>query len=447
MISFIGWSVRVFGSPARGRHREGGLRAGRCVRSRPPSPRHPREGRRRVLCSGADGGQLESLIDWSVNMPTSLRDTDRGHLRRALELAECGRGKVSPNPLVGAVVVRDGEVIGEGFHAELGGLHAERAALADCRERGEDPAGATMYVTLEPCAHEGRQPPCTEALLEAGIGRVVIASEDPSEKAAGRGPGMLRDGGVAVEFAAGAEASAARLLNQPFRKHARTGLPLVTLKLAMSLDGQTATGAGDSPWISGEQSRDLVHRWRAESDAIAVGIGTALADDPLLTARTPRRPPAPPHRLRLPGPPAARLPAPRDPRPVPGPGRHLSRGRRDPHRSFARGRRRDPRRQRRHPLRSHRLGPLGPSAAAASPASSSRAAAPSPPPSRQPPSSTRAESSSPPSSSATRTSSLARVARGEGPRTNTSPAGPSPRARPRAPELSSRPRSTSATTS
>jgi diaminohydroxyphosphoribosylaminopyrimidine deaminase/5-amino-6-(5-phosphoribosylamino)uracil reductase len=165
-------------------------------------------------------------------------------------------------------------------------LHAERAALEDCRGRGEDPAGAVMYVTLEPCAHQGRQPPCVEAILEAGIGRVVIASEDPSEKAAGRGPGILRDGGVEVAFAAGAEAAAARLLNQAFRKHARTGLPLVTLKLAMSLDGQTSTAPGDSPWISGELSRALVHRWRAESDAIAVGIGTVLADDPLLTART-----------------------------------------------------------------------------------------------------------------------------------------------------------------
>jgi diaminohydroxyphosphoribosylaminopyrimidine deaminase / 5-amino-6-(5-phosphoribosylamino)uracil reductase len=183
--------------------------------------------------------------------------------------------------------VRDGVVIGEGFHAELGGMHAERAALADCQERGEDPAGATMYVTLEPCAHEGRQPPCAEAVLEAGIARVVIASDDPSEKAAGRGPGILRDGGVEVEFAAGAEAAAARLLNQSFRKHARTGLPLVTLKLAMSLDGRTSTAPGDPPWISGERSRDLVHRWRAEHDAIAVGIGTVLADDPLLTARIP----------------------------------------------------------------------------------------------------------------------------------------------------------------
>jgi len=196
-----------------------------------------------------------------------------------------GRGKVSPNPLVGAVIVRDGSVIGEGHHAELGDLHAERAALRDCAERGEDPAGATMYVTLEPCAHTGRQPPCVEAILGAGISRVVIGSDDPSEKASGRGPGMLRDGGVAVELAAGEEATAARLLNQPFRKHARTGLPLVTLKLAISLDGRTTTAEGDSPWISGPGSRELVHRWRAESDAIAAGIGTVLADDPLLTAR------------------------------------------------------------------------------------------------------------------------------------------------------------------
>ncbi len=221
-------------------------------------------------------------------MDTLLTTEDRAHLKRALELAEGGRGRVSPNPLVGAVVVRDGAVIGEGFHAELGDLHAERAALEDCRRRGEDPGGATMYVTLEPCAHRGRQPPCVEAILDAGIARVVIASEDPSEKASGRGPGILRDGGVEVESAAGEEATTARLLNQPFRKHARTGLPLVTLKLAISLDGCTTTAPGDSPWISGEGSRELVHRWRAESDAVAVGIGTALADDPLLTARPSR---------------------------------------------------------------------------------------------------------------------------------------------------------------
>jgi diaminohydroxyphosphoribosylaminopyrimidine deaminase/5-amino-6-(5-phosphoribosylamino)uracil reductase len=210
---------------------------------------------------------------------------DREHLRRALELAERGRGRVSPNPLVGAVLVRHGEVIGEGWHAELGDLHAERAALADCERRGEDPAGATMHLTLEPCAHQGRQPPCVEALIEAKVARVVIASDDPSEKTAGRGPQILREAGVEVDFAEDDQATAARLLNQPFRKHSLTGLPFVTLKLAMSLDGQTATAPGDSPWISGPESRALVHRWRAESDAIAVGIGTVLADDPLLTAR------------------------------------------------------------------------------------------------------------------------------------------------------------------
>src|SRR5262245_43203383 len=211
--------------------------------------------------------------------------SQQAHMRRALQLAEGGRGQVSPNPLAGAVIARDDESIGEGFHAELGGLHAERAAIEDCRGRGEDPAGATMYVTLEPCAHTGRQPPCTEAILEAGIATVVYASEDPTEKASGRGHGILRDGGVEVELATGPEASEARLLNQPFRKRARTGRPLVTYKAAMTLDGRVASPTGDSRWISTVESRELVHRWRAECDAVAVGIGTAIADDPLLTAR------------------------------------------------------------------------------------------------------------------------------------------------------------------
>src|SRR3954464_3844298 len=218
-------------------------------------------------------------------MATVGTEQDATHLRRALELAEEGRGRVSPNPLVGAVIVRDGEMIGEGYHAALGDLHAERAAIEDAGARGEDVAGSAIYVTLEPCAHTGRQPPCTEAILEARISRVVFASEDPTDKAAGRGPGMLRDGGVDVELAGGPEASAARLLNQPFRKRARTGRPLVTYKAAMSLDGRVASPTGDSRWISTAESRELVHRWRAEVDAVAVGIGTALADDPLLTAR------------------------------------------------------------------------------------------------------------------------------------------------------------------
>jgi diaminohydroxyphosphoribosylaminopyrimidine deaminase / 5-amino-6-(5-phosphoribosylamino)uracil reductase len=230
-------------------------------------------------------------LESTDHMTTVATEQDRLHLRRALELAEGGRGRVSPNPLVGAVLARDGEPIGEGFHAQLGEPHAEVEAIEDCRRRGDDPAGATLYVTLEPCAHQGRQPPCTEAILAAGISRVVIGSEDPTDKASGRGPGILRDEGVEVEWASGPEASAARLLNQAFRKHARTGRPLVTYKAAMSLDGKVAVRGGESRWISGESSRALVHRWRAESDGVAVGIGTVLADDPLLTARPEGPPP------------------------------------------------------------------------------------------------------------------------------------------------------------
>jgi diaminohydroxyphosphoribosylaminopyrimidine deaminase / 5-amino-6-(5-phosphoribosylamino)uracil reductase len=212
-------------------------------------------------------------------------DEDRRHMGRAIELARQGAGRVSPNPMVGAVIVADGTVVGEGYHAELGGLHAEAAALRDARGRGARVEGATMYVTLEPCAHHGRQPPCAEAIAAARLGRVVIGSDDPTEKAAGRGPAALRDEGIAVESIDGPEADRARLLNQPFRKRARTGMPLVTLKSAMTLDGRTATVTGESKWISGEASREAVHRWRAETDAVAVGIGTALADDPTLTAR------------------------------------------------------------------------------------------------------------------------------------------------------------------
>jgi diaminohydroxyphosphoribosylaminopyrimidine deaminase / 5-amino-6-(5-phosphoribosylamino)uracil reductase len=210
-------------------------------------------------------------------MPESTR-----HLLRAVELAHLVRGQTSPNPMVGAVVVKDGRVIGEGSTQPPGQEHAERMALAACEE---DPSGATMYVSLEPCAHHGRTPPCTEAILEAGISRIVIASDDPTTKAAGRGPGILRDEGVEVVWVDGDVAEQARLLNQPFRKHARTGRPLVVLKSAMTLDGKVATVRGDSQWISGEASRARAHRWRAESDAVAVGIGTALFDDPRLTAR------------------------------------------------------------------------------------------------------------------------------------------------------------------
>src|SRR5215210_6751422 len=217
-------------------------------------------------------------------------ERDERHLHRTIELAAHARGCVSPNPLVGAVVVKEERRIGEGFHAGPGHPHAEREALGAC---DSDPAGATLYVSLEPCCHEGRTPPCTAAIVDAGITRVVIASDDPTSKASGRGPGILRDEGLAVDICDGQPARQARLLNQPFRKHARTGRPLVVLKSAMTLDGKVATVTGDSQWISGEASRARAHRWRAELDAVAVGIGTAEADDPLLTARVeavPRQP-------------------------------------------------------------------------------------------------------------------------------------------------------------
>jgi diaminohydroxyphosphoribosylaminopyrimidine deaminase/5-amino-6-(5-phosphoribosylamino)uracil reductase len=214
--------------------------------------------------------------------PTTATERDVRHLERAIELAVLARGCTTPNPLVGAVVVKDDRTIGEGFHARAGEPHAERMALDSC---SEDPAGATLYVSLEPCCHEGRTPPCTDAIIAAGISRVVVASDDPTGKASGRGLGILRDEGIAVEMVEGDVAHAARLLNQPFRKHSRVGRPLVIFKSAMTLDGKVATRSGDSQWISGESSRARAHRWRAECDAVAVGIHTATIDDPLLTAR------------------------------------------------------------------------------------------------------------------------------------------------------------------
>ncbi len=212
-----------------------------------------------------------------------ITEADDQHLQRAVDLAALGGDRVSPNPYVGAVIVQDGRVIGEGFHREVGGPHAEVEAIRAAGQ--EDLNGATLYVSLEPCCHQGRTPPCTDAIRESGIGRVVVASDDPSEHASGRGLGILRDEGIEVVVAGGELAERARLQNQPFRKHARTGRPWVLFKSAMSLDGKVATRGGDSKWISGERSRKIVHEWRAASDAVAVGIGTALADDPALTAR------------------------------------------------------------------------------------------------------------------------------------------------------------------
>lgn len=214
---------------------------------------------------------------------TITTDTDRLHLARAIELAAQGEGRVTPNPVVGAVVAREGQVLGEGWHDEYGGPHAEVNAIDACG--GQDLAGATLYVSLEPCCHHGKTPACTTTIVAAGIRRVVVASDDPTEKASGRGLGILRDEGVEVVLADDDLARRARLANQAFRKHARTGKPWVLFKSAMTLDGKVATQTGDSQWISGPESRALAHRWRASVDAVVVGIGTALADDPQLTAR------------------------------------------------------------------------------------------------------------------------------------------------------------------
>jgi diaminohydroxyphosphoribosylaminopyrimidine deaminase / 5-amino-6-(5-phosphoribosylamino)uracil reductase len=210
-------------------------------------------------------------------------ETDKAHLARAIEIARNGLGAVKPNPVVGAVVARGEDVLGEGWHERFGGVHAEVNAIEACGL--EDLSGTTLYVSLEPCCHEGKTPPCTDAILHAGIKRVVVASDDPTEKASGRGLGILRDEGVEVVLADGELAARARLLNQAFRKHSRVGRPWVLFKSAMTLDGKVATRTGDSKWISGEDSRSLAHRWRAAVDAVVVGIGTALADDPQLTAR------------------------------------------------------------------------------------------------------------------------------------------------------------------
>jgi diaminohydroxyphosphoribosylaminopyrimidine deaminase / 5-amino-6-(5-phosphoribosylamino)uracil reductase len=207
---------------------------------------------------------------------------DLDWMRLALTDAKKGLGAVEPNPMVGAVVVREGRPVGVGHHERFGGPHAEVIAL---RQAGESARGATLYVTLEPCCHFGKTPPCTDAILAAGIARVVAAVRDPFPAVNGGGLAILERGGVAIEV--GCEAEAARSLNAPYWKRLATGTPFVVAKWAMTLDGKTAVATGDSRWISSEPSRRLVHGIRGRMDAIIVGIGTVEADDPLLTARPP----------------------------------------------------------------------------------------------------------------------------------------------------------------
>ena len=226
--------------------------------------------------------------------------SDTAAMRRALELAGRGAGHVEPNPQVGAVVVAaDGTIVGEGWHAVFGGPHAEVAALAAA---GPAARGATLCVTLEPCCHHGKTPPCTAAIIAAGIARVVVATGDPFPAVAGRGITALRAAGIDVET--GPLAAEAHRLIAPFRKLVETGTPWVIAKWAMSLDGRLAAPPGADRWISSPESRSLVHALRGRIDAIAVGIGTVLADDPLLTAR----PPGPRQPLRIVLDSAARLP-------------------------------------------------------------------------------------------------------------------------------------------
>jgi diaminohydroxyphosphoribosylaminopyrimidine deaminase/5-amino-6-(5-phosphoribosylamino)uracil reductase len=204
-------------------------------------------------------------------------------MRHALTLAEKGRGLVEPNPMVGAVVLNSaGELVGEGYHQKFGEAHAEVFALAAAGERAR---GGTLIVTLEPCCHHGKTPPCTDAVLKAGIARVVVAMADPFPKVAGGGLTILRAAGVEVQV--GLCAAEALELNAPYLKVLRTGRPWVHAKWAMTLDGKIATHTGDSKWISGEESRRRVHELRGRMDAIVVGGGTVFADDPLLTARPP----------------------------------------------------------------------------------------------------------------------------------------------------------------
>ncbi len=217
-----------------------------------------------------------------------MNSSDEKYMLRALQLAGGGRGMVEPNPMVGAVIVREGEddgkILGEGFHRQFGSLHAEVEAISAAKLAGEDLRGATIYVTLEPCSHYGKTPPCAKALIDSGLGRVVVAVQDPDKKVAGQGLDMLREAGLTVEL--GLCQSAVRQLLSPYIKLRTEQRPWVICKWAQTADGALALPAGNGQWISCETSRDRVHQLRGLCDGILVGAGTAIADDPLLTNRS-----------------------------------------------------------------------------------------------------------------------------------------------------------------
>ena len=205
---------------------------------------------------------------------------DRVYMERALRLAARGRGTTHPNPMVGAVLVREGRIVGEGWHREPGTPHAEVHAIRDASSNAR---GSSLYLNLEPCSHQGRTPPCTEAIIEAGVSKVAASCRDPNPSVGGRGFEILRKAGVVVTV--GLLEDRARELNRAFLRHTETGAPYVTLKLASTLDGKIATSAGESRWITGEPARRAVHRLRADADGVLVGVETVLADDPELTVR------------------------------------------------------------------------------------------------------------------------------------------------------------------
>lgn len=205
------------------------------------------------------------------------------YMRRAIELAKKGSGHVNPNPLVGAVIVRDGEIIGEGYHECYGQLHAERNAIANAKKRGNSLEGSTIYVTLEPCCHYGKTPPCTEAIIEEKIARVVVGSDDPNPLVSGKGFQMLREKGIEVIPHFLKEECDA--MNHVFFHYIRIGTPYVAMKYAMTMDGKIACYTGDSKWVTGEESRAHVQTLRNHYKGIMAGIGTVLADDPMLNCR------------------------------------------------------------------------------------------------------------------------------------------------------------------
>ena len=225
-----------------------------------------------------------SMADSIVWMKEGFMNNEQ-YMKRAIQLALQAEGKTSPNPLVGAVIVKDNKIIGEGFHRQYGQLHAEREAIKDCYSKGNNPQNATIYVTLEPCCHFGKQPPCTHAIVEAGISKVVIGSADPNPLVAGKGIKFLQENNIQVEENFLKDECAA--INKIFFHYITTKTPYVAIKYAMTMDGKIATKTGKSKWITSEQARNHVHTLRNKYSAILVGINTVLQDNPMLNCRIP----------------------------------------------------------------------------------------------------------------------------------------------------------------